>query len=366
MFKRCITADFAGFSAVRFDKSPIAALRMNGLRRKNDAMKTNAGIIINIKPIKHLKPLNFSWFFLTFAAQKVVKMSGALKEVRNRIKSVQSTQQITKAMKMVSAAKLRRAQDAIIQMRPYAQKLQEMLSNIVSNSDGDTNVSLATERPVEKVLIIVITSDRGLCGGYNSNLIKLAKQVIREKYSSQNAKGNVQILPIGKKGYEHFVKNKFNVVDKYWDIFTGLSFDKVQAAAQYAMNAFNNKEVDAVDVIYSEFKNAGTQFYVAEQFLPVKKVEAKEGQKKADFIFEPGKEVLITELMPKILNTQLYKSVLDANASEHGARMTAMDKASDNANELLKSLKISYNRARQAAITTELTEIVSGAAALQG
>ena len=293
-------------------------------------------------------------------------MSGALKEVRNRIKSVQSTQQITKAMKMVSAAKLRRAQDAITQMRPYAQKLQEMLSNIVSSSDGNVSMDLAAERPVEKVMIIVVTSDRGLCGGYNSNLIKLTKLTIREKYAAQSAKGNVQILPIGKKGFEHFTKNGFKVVDAYWDIFTGLSFDKVQAAAKYAMNAFAAKEVDAIEVIYSEFKNAATQRFIAEQFLPVQKVAETENKKKIDFIFEPNQEVLITELMPKILNTQLYKAILDANASEHGARMTAMDKASENANELLKSLKISYNRARQAAITTELTEIVSGAAALQG
>ncbi len=293
-------------------------------------------------------------------------MSGALKEVRNRIKSVQSTQQITKAMKMVSAAKLRRAQDAITQMRPYAQKLQEMLSNIVSNSDGDVNMALATQRPVENVMIIVVTSDRGLCGGYNSNLIKLARQVAQEKYPQQLAKGKVQILPIGKKGYENFTKSGSKVISQYWDIFTGLSFEKVQGAAKYAMDAFANKEVDAVELIYSEFKNAATQRFVAEQFLPVSKVTKTEGQKNADFIYEPGKDVLIAELMPKILNTQLFKATLDANASEHGARMTAMDKASDNANELLKSLKISYNRARQAAITTELTEIVSGAAALQG
>ena len=293
-------------------------------------------------------------------------MSGALKEVRNRIKSVQSTQQITKAMKMVSAAKLRRAQDAITQMRPYAKKLQEMLSNIVSNSDGNVKMDLAVERPIEKVLVIIVTSDRGLCGGYNSNLIKLTKQTINEKYAAQNSAGNVQVLPIGKKGYEHFTKGGFKVVDAYWDIFTGLSFDKVQAAAKYAMEAFVAKEIDAVDVVYSEFKNAATQRFIAEQFLPVQKVAEVKGQAKADFIFEPNQAVLIEELMPKILNTQLYKAVLDANASEHGARMTAMDKASDNANELLKSLKISYNRARQAAITTELTEIVSGAAALQG
>jgi F-type H+-transporting ATPase subunit gamma len=293
-------------------------------------------------------------------------MSGALKEVRTRIKSVQSTQQITKAMKMVSAAKLRRAQDAITQMRPYAHKLQEMLSNIVSNSDGDVSMALAAERPIEKVLVIVVTSDRGLCGGYNSNLIKLTQQVIKDKYPDQQSKGNVQVLTIGKKAYEHFTKNNFKVVDQFWNIFTGLSFEKVQAAAQYAMDAFANKEIDAVELVFSEFKNAATQQFIAEPFLPVQKISNNQSGKKADFIYEPGKEILIAELMPKILNTQLYKAVLDGNASEHGARMTAMDKASDNANELLKALKISYNRARQAAITTELTEIVSGAAALKG
>ncbi len=293
-------------------------------------------------------------------------MSGALKEVRTRIKSVQSTQQITKAMKMVSAAKLRRAQDAITQMRPYAQKLQEMLGNIVSSSEGELGMALATERFAEKVLVIVVTSDRGLCGGYNSNLIKLAKTVINEKYATQHASGNVTILPIGKKGYEHFAKNGYKVVDTYWNIFTGLSFEKVQSAAKYAMDAFANSEYDKVELVFSEFKNAATQQYIAEQFLPVRKTSETVSKVNADFIFEPSKEVLIAELMPKILNTQLYKAVLDGNASEHGARMTAMDKASDNANELLKSLKISYNRARQAAITTELSEIVSGAAALNG
>jgi F-type H+-transporting ATPase subunit gamma len=293
-------------------------------------------------------------------------MSGALKEVRNRIKSVQSTQQITKSVKMVSAAKLRRAQDAITQMRPYAKKLQEMLSNIISNGDGDVSIALAAERPVEKVLIIVVTSDRGLCGGYNSNLIKLAKQTAHEKYPAQLAKGNVQFLPIGKKGYEHFTKNGFKTIDTYWGIFSNISFENVQTAAKYAMERFASKEVDAVELVYSEFKNAATQRFVSEQFLPVMKIASAAGQKKADFIFEPNKDVLIAELMPKILNTQLFKAVLDANASEHGARMTAMDKASENANEILKALKISYNRARQAAITTELTEIVSGAAALKG
>lgn len=293
-------------------------------------------------------------------------MAGQLKEVRNRIKSVQSTQQITKAMKMVSAAKLRRAQDSITQMRPYAKKLQEMLSNIVSSIEGGLSLKLAEERVIEKVLLIVVTSDRGLCGGYNANIVKLAKATIEEKYSAQAAKGNVQIWNIGKKGYEALTKSGFKTNDTYKDIFLNLKFETVQAAAKAAMKAFENKEFDAIEIVYSEFKNAATQAFVAEQFLPIPKVAKKAGDKKSDFIFEPEVETLIAELMPKILNTQLYKAVLDGNASEHGARMTAMDKASENANELLKSLKISYNRARQAAITTELTEIVSGAAALQG
>jgi len=294
-------------------------------------------------------------------------MAGALKEVRNRIKSVQSTQQITKAMKMVSAAKLRRAQDAIIQMRPYAKKLQEMLSNIVSNIDGESSGSLATERPVEKVLLIVISSDRGLCGAYNANVIKMAKSVAKEKYAAQLAKKNVTIWPIGKKAFEYFHKEQFPVNDSYKDTLQQISFERVQQIAQDAIAAFTKREFDAVEVIYSEFKNAATQAFTAERFLPIPKVENKDGKAtKADFIFEPDEESLVAELMPKILNTQLFKAVLDANASEHGARMTAMDKASENANELLKGLRISYNRARQAAITTELTEIVSGAAALQG
>ena len=293
-------------------------------------------------------------------------MAGQLKEVRNRIKSVQSSQQITKAMKMVSAAKLRRAQDAIIQMRPYAQKLQEMLSNIVSNSNGDTSMSLATERPVEKVLMIVITSDRGLAGAFNTNLIKLAKSTITERYASQHKKGNVTIWNIGKKGYEHFIKNNYKADATFKDIFLNLNFENVQAASKAAMKAFEEKQFDVVEIVYSQFKNAATQRFEVERFLPIPRIEKKTGTVNADFIFDPTRELLIAELMPKILNTQLYKAVLDSNASEHGARMTAMDKASENANELLRSLKISYNGACQAAITTELTEIVSGAAALQG
>lgn len=297
-------------------------------------------------------------------------MSGQLKEVRNRIKSVQSSQQITKAMKMVSAAKLRRAQDAILLMRPYALKLQEMLQNIVSNSEGDIDMALAAQRQVDKVLVVVITSDRGLCGAYNSNLIKLAKQLIREKYAEQFAQGKVDIMPIGKKGYEHFVKNGYKINDKFWHLFANLNFEHVKEAAAVALEGFVKGQYDAVEIVYSQFKNAATQFFVSEQFLPIAKVEEKATNSKkaikADFIFEPEKETLIAELMPKILNTQFFKAILDGHASEHGARMTAMDKASENAAEMIRSLKISYNRARQAAITTELTEIVSGAAALAG
>lgn len=293
-------------------------------------------------------------------------MAGQLKEVRNRIKSVQSTQQITKAMKMVSAAKLRRAQDAIIQMRPYARKLQELLSNIVSNSEGDVDIKLAEERTVEKVLLIVMTSDRGLAGAFNSNLIKLAKSTIAERYAAQHKKGNVTIWSVGKKGFEHFSKSGYKAEATYKDIFLNLKFENVQQLAKAAMEAYEAKEFDVVEIVYSQFRNAATQRFELERFLPIPKVEKKEGDRKADFIFDPNKAELIEELMPKILNTQLYKAALDTHASEHGARMTAMDKASENANEMLRNLKISYNRARQAAITTELTEIVSGAAALQG
>lgn len=293
-------------------------------------------------------------------------MSGQLKEVRNRIKSVTSTQQITKAMKMVSAAKLRRAQDAIIQMRPYASKLQEMLSNIVSSASADMEMPLAEERPAERILLIPITSDRGLCGAYNANIIKLTRQLIADKYAAQHSKNQVTILPIGKKGYEYFLRYGYKVDDRFWDMFTNLTFNHVREAALYAREAFLRKEYDRVELIYSQFKNAATQAFITEPYLPIPRITSEENAKNSDYIYEPNREVLIQELMPKILNTQVFKAILDAHASEHGARMTAMDKASENANELLRSLKISYNRARQAAITTELTEIVSGAAALQG
>jgi F-type H+-transporting ATPase subunit gamma len=294
-------------------------------------------------------------------------MSGQLKEVRLRIKSVQSTQQITKAMKMVSAAKLRRAQDAITQMRPYAVKLQELLSNIIGSVDADVAGAYNKERAVEKVLIIAVSSDRGLCGGFNANIWKGVRTKLQTDFAAQHAKGNVHVLPIGKKIWEAVGRNKITSNDSFWQVFSDLSFENVKKAAEYARNAFLNKEYDRIEIIYNQFKNAATQIVTAEQYLPVPKVEANTNSNaNKDFIFEPSQEVLVKELIPKILNTQLYKAILDSNASEHGARMTAMDKATENAEELLKGLKISYNRARQAAITTELTEIVSGAAALKG
>lgn len=313
-------------------------------------------------------------------------MPGQLKEVRNRIRSVESIQQITKAMKMVSAAKLRRAQDAIQQMRPYALKLQEMLQHIAANSDGEVEMKLAEERPVEKVLLILITSDRGLCGSYNANLVKLAREHIAKEYAAQYAEGNVTIMTIGKKGSEYFTNHAqflgrragkgIRLEKQYVNLFQELAFNEIQEASEAAMKGYMDGLYDKVDIVYSQFVNAVVQAFKVESFLPIPKatpdtktekeeVSVKE-RRMANFIFEPDEKSLVVELMPKILNTQLYKAMLDANASEHGARMTSMGSATDNADSLLHDLRISYNRARQAAITTELTEIVSGAAALEG
>jgi F-type H+-transporting ATPase subunit gamma len=293
-------------------------------------------------------------------------MSGTLKEVRTRIKSVQSTQQITKAMKMVSAAKLRRAQDAIIAMRPFAKKVHELMNNVVGNTDLDGVRILTTERPVHKALIILITSDRGLCGGYNANLIKLVKSTIAEKYADINKKGDVTVWNIGKKGYESLTKQGYKTVETYKELLHNPTYENVKVCAEAAAKGFWEKQWDVIEIVYSQFKNAATQRMQVERFLPIPVEETQKSKVKIDYIFEPGKVELMQQMLPRMLNVQLYKAVLDANASEHGARMTAMDKASENADELLRGLKITYNRARQAAITTELTEIVSGAAALKG
>jgi F-type H+-transporting ATPase subunit gamma len=291
-------------------------------------------------------------------------MPGNLKEVRTRITSVKSTMQITKAMKMVSAAKLRRATDRIIQIRPYSRQLNDILSNIVSNLQGDVNLSLAEEREIKKVLIILVSGEKGLCGAFNSNVVKLTRALINEQYSELAAKGAVEIMFIGKKGIEGFKATKYQLNADHMGILHHLNFADASEVAQSVMNRFTAKEIDRVDVVYNMFKNAASQIPTVEQYLPVKTQVKNEKGKMADYIFEPDKEQLLTELVPKILKTQFFRFLLDSNASEHGARMTAMDKATENANELLKELSIMYNRARQAAITTELSEIVSGAAAL--
>ena len=294
-------------------------------------------------------------------------MSGKLKEVRSRISSVQNTQQITKAMKLVSAAKLRRAQEAILNMRPYANKLQTILGSITAALQGEVDIKLAEERPGEKVLLVLITSDRGLAGSYNSNLIKLAEKLMKEEYADAVARGQLTLMTIGKRGNDYFERRlSESVIDsRYVTLFHSLSFKDVSAVANEIIERFEKGEIDQVKVVYSEFKNAAFQIFRDVQYLPIPKEEHTAAEQEQDYIFEPTLSLMVEELIPKILRTQFYKFMLDANASEHGARMTAMDKATENASELLRDLKISYNRARQAAITTELTEIVSGAAALE-
>jgi F-type H+-transporting ATPase subunit gamma len=297
-------------------------------------------------------------------------MGANLKEVRERIKSVMSTQQITKAMKMVSAAKLRRAQQAIVQMRPYADRLNQMLVNILSNLDGDSSTSFGVEREVKNALVVVVTSDRGLCGAFNSNVIKAAISAIEEKYSQNRKDGNLSIMCIGKRSYDFFKKRykDCEIITEYTGMFADLSFENVSKAADYIMDSFEAGKYDSVHVAYGRFKNAAMQFPELVQYLPVKKLETTPASKKtkADYIFEPGKKQLLDSLVPSILQTSFQKFLLDTNASEHGARMTAMDKATENAQDLLGELRINYNKARQEAITKELSEIVGGAAALGG
>lgn len=290
----------------------------------------------------------------------------SLKEVRNRIVSTNSTIQITKAMKMVSAAKLRRAQDAILQMRPYATKLNELIATVSANTEVGANSPYTTVRPVEKVLVIVVTSDRGLCGAFNSNIIKNAINLINEKYAEQATKGNVTIMALGKKGGESFARRGMKVNDAHINIFQQISFANARKAAEEAMEGFAEGKYDIVEIVFNEFKNVATQIIRNEQMLPLVDKQENKSASKTDYIFEPSEEEIVLELMPKAIKMQLYKAVLESNASEHGARMTAMDKATDNANELLRNLKIEYNRSRQAAITKEILEIVGGAEALKG
>jgi F-type H+-transporting ATPase subunit gamma len=298
----------------------------------------------------------------------------SLKEVRSRITSVSSTQQITKAMKMVAAAKLRKAQDRSTQMRPYAKKLSEILKNIVANSEEATNSEYMEERTPTKILIVLATSDRGLCGGFNSNAIKAAIALAKEKYAAQLQAGNVSFMCIGKKGRDFFLKRNYKVDTEYSEIFGKLSFDLVRAAAEKVMVAFKNKEYDVVELVYNEFKNVATQVIQTERFLPISLANSAQPSStskldlqkatNSDYIFEPNQAEIVAQLLPKTLKIQFYKALLESNASEHGARMSAMDKATENAGELLKELKLTYNRTRQAAITKEILEIVGGAEAL--
>lgn len=289
----------------------------------------------------------------------------SLKEVRNRIVSVNSTQQITKAMKMVAAAKLRRAQDNIIQMRPYARKLSEMLMTVSSASETSTDSPFKKVRPVENVLLILVTSDRGLCGAFNTNVIKGAMAHIEANYADLAKSGNVEILAIGKKAGEGMTRRGFKINAAYQDIFTRLSFVNVKEAAENVMSLYESGRYDKVDLIYNEFKNVATQIIRTEAYLPIASEPTAEGvATTTNYTFEPTEEEIVNELIPKSLKIQLYRAVLESNASEHGARMTAMDKATDNAQELLKELRLVYNRTRQAAITKEILEIVGGAEAL--
>ena len=284
-----------------------------------------------------------------------------LKEIRNRIASVSSTMQITSAMKMVSAAKLKKATDAISQMRPYSDKLTKLIQNLSSSFEsGDNNNPYIRLRPINKILLVAITSNRGLCGGFNSNIIKAVNEI-----SNKNKDKTVEVLSIGKKGTD-ILSKKYNVISSHDDIFDDLNYENSSSIASLIMKAFSEEKYDSIELLYNRFKNAATQIVTTEQYLPiVPQYNSDENQFLVDYIYEPSQEKIINELLPKALKTQLLKSLKDSFASEHGARMTAMHKATDNAEELRDQLKLTYNQARQASITNEILEIVGGAEALK-
>lgn len=297
-------------------------------------------------------------------------MSGKLKEVRDRIGSINSTQQITSAMKMVSAAKLRKAQESITQMRPYANRLNRMLLNIISNLEGDVDSKLHEIRDVEKVLMVVVTSNRGLCGAFNSNIIKVAEKDIKEKYADLWKAGKLELMCIGKRGYDHFRKHykDITIIKDHVLAFDDLSSDHINQISAKLIAQFEEGTYDHIDIAYASFKNAAIQYPKVEQFLPISEMNTEDEEEdgfRADYIFEPDKFGLLHHLIPSIMQNTFHKVLLDTHASEHGARMTAMENATENAKELLHDLKLEYNKARQEAITSELSEIVGGAAALQ-
>jgi F-type H+-transporting ATPase subunit gamma len=291
-----------------------------------------------------------------------------LKAIRIRITSFKSTRQITSAMKMVSAAKLRKAQDKIVRLRPYAIKLHELLVDLSQSlSDSEVENIYGRVSPPEKVLIVVITSNRGLCGAFNTNVINETRRVITEKYFDQFRKGNLKLLTIGKKGFDYFRKQKIAMLPEQNNLFNDLTFDNVTLVSEQIMNSFTTLEFDRVELIYNQFKNAAVQNLTNEVFLPVDIVPSgKVKTTRTDYIYEPGKEDIIKELIPKSLKIQFYKAVLDSFVAEHGARMTAMHKATDNATGMIRDMTLQYNKARQAAITNQILEVVSGAEALRG
>ncbi len=288
----------------------------------------------------------------------------SLKEVKSRISSIISTQQITKAMKMVAAAKLRRSQERIIQMRPYSEKFSEVLRS-VSSSNDDGQSWYNTVREEKNILIVTVSADRGLCGSFNTNIFKATTKLIKDKYAQQHNEGTVTILPIGKKAFEFFKKRNYKIEDGYWNLFQDITFDNVSRAAEHMMSSFKDGKYDKIEVVFNEFKNVATQILRVEAYLPILPIVAEEKTADVDYIYQPNQEEIVTGLIPKSLRVQLFKAILDSNAAENGARMTAMDKATENAGELLKELKLTYNRTRQAAITKEILEIVGGAEALK-
>lgn len=291
---------------------------------------------------------------------------GNLKEIRTRISSIESTQKITSSMKLVSAAKLRRAQTAIQHLRPYSQKLNEILNNLASSNTGTEQLPLFEQRKPEKVVVVVITSNKGLCGAFNSNIIKAANHLIEEKYAEQNRAGNLQLICIGKKGNDQLGKH-YPVAFSNEKLLDNPDFTELSAISDDLVMKFIHHEVDKVDIVYNQFLNAATQRVTVEEYLPVAPIEIDGEQNvTSDYIIEPSADQLLQELIPKILRTQLYKTLSDSIASEHGARMTSMTKATDNATEILRELRLKYNNARQSSITNELIEIVSGANALNG
>jgi len=288
-----------------------------------------------------------------------------LKDIRNQISSITSTRQITSAMKMVSAAKLRKAQNAIVQMRPYAIKLNAILENLCSSLDGNIENVYTEKRTENKILVVAVSSNRGLCGAFNTNVVKQINSLISEKYATQFANGNVHFVTIGRKITDTLIRRKFVVVNSYTSVYELLNFEKVFPIADTLMNLFANKQYDKIIIVYNRFKNAGIQYITEESFLPIEIIPTTKGTKSIDYILEPSGEVIIEKVIPKSLSIQLYKILLDSVASEHGARMTSMHKATDNASEMIKDLKQIYNKARQASITKEIIEIVSGAESLR-